>query len=66
MARDEALANSDVDILVDFGESPTFDRYLDLLSYLEQVFGQRVDMVTRNELKPRARCSVEQDLIDVS
>ncbi|CAI8922579.1 nucleotidyltransferase family protein [Methylocaldum szegediense] len=40
-ARDEAREDSDVDVLVDFETAPTFDGYMGLLSYLEQLFGKR-------------------------
>ncbi len=65
-ARDAARPDSDVDVLVEFEGQPTFDGYMGLLSYLEQILGQRVDLVTATGLKPRARHYVEQDLIRVA
>ncbi|MGA7670044.1 MAG: nucleotidyltransferase family protein [Nitrolancea sp.] len=55
MARDEAGPESDVDFLVEFNDLPTFDRYMGLKLLLEDVLGRRVDLVLREDLKPRIR-----------
>jgi|AFSR01.1.fsa_nt_gi predicted nucleotidyltransferase len=46
-ARDEARPTSDVDLLVEFEGRATFDQYMDLKLYLEQLLGCPVDLVTR-------------------
>ena len=66
MARDEAREDSDVDVLVEFEGSATFDGYFGLKDYLEQLLGRPVDLVTEKGLKPRARPHVEKDLIRVA
>lgn len=65
-ARDELRADSDVDVLVEFDEPPTFDRYFALKDWLEQALGRPVDLVTPGGLRPRARQHVERDLIRVA
>ena len=65
-ARDELRADSDVDVLVDFGGPATFDAYCGLQDYLQLLIGRRVDLVTTRGLKPRARQHVQRDLIDVA
>jgi predicted nucleotidyltransferase len=65
-ARDELGADSDVDILVKFAGPARYDNYLGLRAALEQLLGRRVDLVTETGLKPRARDSVERDLIRVA
>jgi uncharacterized protein len=65
-ARDELRDNSDIDILVEFDGPATFDGYFDLKTYLEQLLGRPVDLVTEKDLKPRARRHVEKDLIRVA
>jgi len=65
VARDEARADSDVDILVEFVDKPTFIRYMDLKFYLEELLGRRVDLVTRNALRPRLRATVEREAVYV-
>lgn len=53
-ARGEASAASDVDLLVEF-ERPSFDAYMDLKFYLEDLLQKRVDLVLRRALKPLLR-----------
>ena len=65
-ARDELRDDSDIDVLVEFDGPATFDGYFDLKTYLEQLLGRSVDLVTEKGLKPRARRHVEKDLIRVA
>lgn len=65
-ARDEMHEGSDVDVLVEFDGPATFDGYMDLKFYLESLFGARVDLVTRDSVKPRMRPIIEKDLISVA
>lgn len=65
-ARGEAGPHSDVDILVDFASPPTLLEFLGVRSFLEDILGARVDLVTESGLKERARSSVEQDAIRVA
>jgi uncharacterized protein len=66
VARDEAHPESDIDILVEFSEPPTFDRYMDLKFYLEDPLGQSVDLVSHKMLKPQIRQAVENGAIRVA
>ena len=43
---------SDVDILVEFKRAVDFFEFLDLEEYLEQILGIKVDLVTKQALKP--------------
>ena len=65
-ARDELRPDSDIDLLVEFDGSATYDGYFSLKDHLEQLLGRPVDLVTSKGLKPRARQHVEQDLIRVA
>jgi len=65
-ARDDARKDSDVDVLVEFDGPATFDGYIKLKTFLEQLLGSVVDLVTESGLKPRARPAVEKDLIRVA
>jgi uncharacterized protein len=60
--RGEATATSDLDFLVEF-ENPTFDRYMELLEFLENLFGHPVDLVLANTLKPRRRESILHETV---
>ena len=45
--------DSDVDILVEFAKGEkTFDNYMDLKFYLEELFGCKVDLVIIEAIKP--------------
>ena len=66
VARGEAGPESDVDILVEFEGRATFDRYMGLKFFLEDLLGRRVDLVTRKALKPRMRPYVEREAIYVT
>jgi predicted nucleotidyltransferase len=52
--RGEATDASDIDFLVDF-EEKTFDNYLDTKELLETLFGRKVDLVIKENIKPRLR-----------
>ncbi len=65
-ARDEMRKGSDIDVLVEFAGRPTFDRYMDLKFYLENLFGVSVDLVTVDAVKPRMRSAIERSLINVA
>jgi predicted nucleotidyltransferase len=65
-ARDDMQSDSDVDILVEFQEAATFDRYMDLKVYLEAVLGTSVDLVTEEAVKPRMRPIIERDMVRVA
>ena len=51
-ARGEATAGSDLDFVVEFSDK-SFDAYMDLKSFLEDLFRSRVDLVTVSSIKPR-------------
>lgn len=59
--RGEADRGSDIDILVDF-VTPTFDNYMNLKFYLEDLFGQDVDLVMLGALKPRIKPCILQEV----
>jgi predicted nucleotidyltransferase len=55
-ARGEENEESDIDILVQFKEGyKTFDNYMDLKFYLEELFGKTVDLVIKSAIKPRLK-----------
>ena len=65
-ARNEMHAGSDIDVLVEFQALPTFDAYMDLKFYLENLFHTSVDLVIEDTVKPRMRPLIEKDLIRVA
>ena len=61
-ARGDAGPDSDVDILVDLKE-PTFDNYMDLKFYLEEILDHQVDLVIHDTIKPRLKPIIEQEVL---
>ena len=57
---------SDVDLLVDFPSSPSFEQYMDLKLALEDLLSARVDLVTRRGLRPELRQRIEQEAIPLA
>jgi hypothetical protein len=65
-ARGAVGPESDVDVVVEFDGTPTFDRYMDVKILLEDLLESRVDLVTRASLKPRMRKVVDAEAIRVT
>ncbi|KUK62552.1 MAG: Uncharacterized protein XE10_1564 [Methanoculleus marisnigri] len=64
VVRNEATAASDIDILVEFQEGEeTFDHFMDLKFYLEDLLGRRTDLVIADTLKPRIRGAVLDEVV---
>ena len=61
VARDEARPDSDVDILVEFRGPATFDGYMDLKFFLEDLLCRPVDLVTRKSIRPRLKTRIESE-----
>ena len=64
-ARDDATANSDVDILVSFDGKATSKRYFGVQFFLEDLLGCSVDLVTEKALRAELRPHIEREAIDV-
>ncbi len=65
-ARRDDSAGSDVDLVVTFRSTPTFDRYMDLRYRLEELLGSPVDLVTAGSLRPRFAERVRQEGVRVA
>ncbi|HEX8242311.1 MAG TPA: nucleotidyltransferase family protein [Longimicrobium sp.] len=64
VARDEATPDSDVDVLVEFGRA-TFDGYMGLKFFLEDLLGSPVDVATIDSLRPWLRERVLREAVHV-
>ena len=52
-ARGEADESSDIDLLVEFAEGKkTFDNFMELCFFFEDLFGRNVDVLTSSSLNP--------------
>jgi len=51
--RNEATVNSDIDLLVNISQSKkTFRNFMSLSYYLEDLLGNKVDVITKQSLSP--------------
>ncbi len=65
-AQNRQKSGSDLDVLVEFTRAATFDGFMDLKFYLEDLLGLRVDLVTSKALRKELKKAIEKDLIHVS
>jgi len=61
-AKGKQTKSSDIDIIVEFN-NPTFDNFMDLIFYLEDLYGREVDLVTLNGLSPYILPFVEKEVV---
>jgi predicted nucleotidyltransferase len=54
-----ASRRSDIDLLVTFNQV-SFDGYMDLKFFVEDLFGRKVDLVIKDDLKPALRYILEE------
>ena len=59
--RGEQKRYSDIDFLVEF-EEPTFDNFMDLIFYLEDLFRKKVELITNGSLSPYIEPYVEKEV----
>jgi hypothetical protein len=65
VARGDEAPKSDIDILVEFSSPIGFFEFIRLENFLSDLLQRKVDLVTRNALKPLIRESVLKDAIYV-
>jgi predicted nucleotidyltransferase len=65
VARGEQTGGSDLDFVVEF-ENKSFDAYMDLKAFLEQLFGVKVDLVLSDVIKPRIRKAILSEAVYAS
>lgn len=61
-ARGEQTLDSDMDFLVEF-EEPSFDDFMDLSFYLEDLFGLKVELVTTQGLSKHVEPYVRREVV---
>jgi predicted nucleotidyltransferase len=65
VARGDDHPGSDLDVLVELDER-TFDRYMDVKIFLEDLVGRPVDLVLRDRIRPELREQILGELIDAA
>lgn len=66
VARGESRPDSDLDVLVEFKETPSLFDMARLQSVIEGVTGRRVDITTARGLRPRLLARVESEAIELT
>jgi uncharacterized protein len=61
-ARGDQTPESDLDFVVEF-ERKSFDAYMDLKFFLEDLFDKPVDLVLSDGIKPRLRTAILQEAL---
>ncbi|MBI4784472.1 MAG: nucleotidyltransferase family protein [Oscillatoriophycideae cyanobacterium NC_groundwater_1537_Pr4_S-0.65um_50_18] len=62
-ARQEQTEESDVDVLIDYDQAPTLFKLVELREDLSKVLEMKVDLVTKNGLKPRMRDRILSEVV---
>lgn len=62
LVRHEARETSDLDFLVEL-EHETFDSYMEVKEFLEELFACPVDLVLMDAIKPRLRDSILREAV---
>lgn len=63
--RGEARSTSDVDLLVEFSETPDIFKFMDLEDDLTALLGRKVDLVTRPALKGNRGDRILREVVPV-
>lgn len=66
VARDDARADSDIDLIVEFSEPVGLFHFIALKQHLEKILGCEVDLATYRSLKPYIKQQVLEEAILVS
>jgi len=64
-ARGEAQEKSDIDILVEFSQTPDIFEFIRLKDYLSGLLGRDVDLVSKKALKAAIRDSILREAVYV-
>ena len=63
--RGEAKETSDVDILVEFDETPSLFEFIELETYLSELLGVKVDLIMKRALKPHIKQHILREVVYV-
>ena len=63
--RGDQRARSDLDVLAEFSEPPSFFEFLDLQDHLSDLSGIKVDLVMKSALKPAIGQHILRELVSL-
>ncbi len=61
--RNKQTENSDLDVLIEFSETPTLLKFIELESYLNDRLGVKIDLVMKSALKSRIGKHILEEVI---
>ena len=64
-ARDEANEDSDIDLIIDFDETPNWHVFYGAQRYIESIFGRSVDVSRSGNLRKEIQPHVNRDLTKI-
>ena len=64
--RGDETQTSDLDILVSYSEIPDLFSFIELMQFLEEILRIKVDLVMRDDLKPRIAKHILAEKIDIT
>ena len=63
-SKGTAYPESDLDVLVEFRRGQkTFDHFMDLKFFLQNLFHKKIDLVLKNTLKPSLRQKILKEVV---
>ena len=65
MARGDNKKKSDIDIIVELDKPRGFFNFIELENHLSKILGKKVDLTTKNSLKPAVKKSVLKEAVYV-
>jgi len=65
VARGDNADTSDIDVLVEFSEPIGMFKFVKLEEYLSQLIGKKIDLVTKNALKPAIKEDILHEVVYV-
>ena len=61
--RGDQKSKSDVDILIDYQETPSLITLTEIENHLSELLGMKVDLVTRKGIKPQLRNYILEEVV---
>ena len=63
--KNKQTSKSDLDIIVEFKETPGFIKFMKVEEYLSKLLGVKVDLLTREGISPYIRKYIEKEAISI-
>ena len=63
LVRGENSVNSDIDMIVEYNITPDLLKYIELENHLEKILNTKVDLVTKNSIRPELKSDILREVI---